>query len=322
MANTTNYNWETPDDTDLVKDGAAAIRTLGNSIDTTTKNLNPETTTGDIAYRSATANTNTRLPIGTNGQILAVSAGVPAWINNDQGDITEVQAGTGISVASGTGPIPVVTNTVATAIDAKGDLIVGTGADTFSRLAVGTNGHTLVADSSTATGLAYAAPASGGWTSLATGTVSGSSTTVNITTTGYKQVVAYLKDATTDGAYFAQVRFNGDTGNNYNFIVSRQSSTTAVTNAASNATDAFYALGMTLKQDSADSFQVVTIQDPANTTTHKLATLQVIGRDSGNTYNMSASVVGQYLSTSAISSITFIPGANYSTGNYEIYGVK
>ena len=163
MANTTNYNWETPDDTDLVKDGAAAIRTLGNSIDTTTKALNPETTLGDIAYRSSTSNTNTRLPIGSNGQILGVSAGVPAWINNDQGDITEVQAGTGISVASGTGPIPVVTNTVATAIDAKGDLIVGTGADTFARLAVGTNGHTLVADSSVSpTGLKWAAPASGG----------------------------------------------------------------------------------------------------------------------------------------------------------------
>jgi hypothetical protein len=79
MANTTNYNWETPDDTDLVKDGAAAIRTLGNSIDTTTKNLNPETTTGDIAYRSATANTNTRLPIGSSGQVLTVAAGVPRW---------------------------------------------------------------------------------------------------------------------------------------------------------------------------------------------------------------------------------------------------
>jgi hypothetical protein len=159
MANTTNYNWETPDDTDLVKDGAAAIRTLGNSIDTTTKALNPETTLGDIAYRSSTSNTNTRLPIGSNGQILGVSAGVPAWINNDQGDITEVQAGTGISVASGTGPIPVVTNTVATAYDAKGDLVVGTGADTFSRLAVGTNGHTLVADSAETTGLKWQAPA-------------------------------------------------------------------------------------------------------------------------------------------------------------------
>ena len=108
MATTTNYGWDTPDDTDLVKDGAAAIRTLGSSVDTTTKNLNPQTTTGALACRSATANVNTALPIGTAGQILAVSGGVPAWINNDQGDITEVQAGTGISVASGTGPVPVV----------------------------------------------------------------------------------------------------------------------------------------------------------------------------------------------------------------------
>jgi len=35
MAPTTNYSWTTPDDTDLVKDGAAAIRTLGTAIDTT-----------------------------------------------------------------------------------------------------------------------------------------------------------------------------------------------------------------------------------------------------------------------------------------------
>lgn len=86
-----------------------------------------------------------------------------AWVGvSGAGDVTEVQAGTGISVASGTGPIPVVTNTMATAVDAKGDLIVGTGADTFARLAVGTNGHTLVADSSTATGLKWAAAAGGG----------------------------------------------------------------------------------------------------------------------------------------------------------------
>lgn len=79
MATTTNYSWTTPDDTALVKDGAAAIRTLGSSIDTTTKALNPSTTLGDIEYRSSTANTNTRLAIGTTGQVLAVSGGVPAW---------------------------------------------------------------------------------------------------------------------------------------------------------------------------------------------------------------------------------------------------
>jgi hypothetical protein len=161
MANTTNYNWETPDDTDLVKDGAAAIRTLGNSIDTTTKNLNPETTTGDIAYRSATANTNTRLAIGSSGQVLTVAGGVPSWATPTTGDIEGVTAGTGIS-GGGTSGTVTITNSMATAIDAKGDLVVGTGADTFARLAVGTNGHTLVADSAETTGLKWAAPAGGG----------------------------------------------------------------------------------------------------------------------------------------------------------------
>jgi len=79
MATTTNYGWTTPDDTALVKDGASAIRTLGSSVDTTTKALNPSTTLGDIEYRSSTANTNTRLGIGTSGQVLTVSGGVPAW---------------------------------------------------------------------------------------------------------------------------------------------------------------------------------------------------------------------------------------------------
>ena len=44
MANTTNFNWETPDDTDLVKDGAAAIRTLGSAIDTSLVDLKGGTT--------------------------------------------------------------------------------------------------------------------------------------------------------------------------------------------------------------------------------------------------------------------------------------
>lgn len=79
MATTTNYGWTTPDDTALVKDGAAAIRTLGSSVDTTTKALNPSTTLGDIEYRSSTANTNTRLAIGSTGNVLTVAGGVPTW---------------------------------------------------------------------------------------------------------------------------------------------------------------------------------------------------------------------------------------------------
>jgi len=79
MATTTNFGWTTPDDTDLVKDGAAAIRTLGSSIDTTLEALNPSTTLGDVEYRSSTANTNTRLGIGSTGDVLTVAGGVPTW---------------------------------------------------------------------------------------------------------------------------------------------------------------------------------------------------------------------------------------------------
>jgi hypothetical protein len=90
MATTTNYGWTTPDDTALVKDGAAAIRTLGTSVDTTTKALNPSTTLGDIEYRSSTANTNTRLGIGSTGQILTVAGGVPSWATPAGGSFSGV----------------------------------------------------------------------------------------------------------------------------------------------------------------------------------------------------------------------------------------
>jgi hypothetical protein len=52
-----------------------------------------------------------------------------------------------------------VANTIApTVVDAKGDLIAGTAADTVGRLAVGSNGQMLVADSTASTGLAWVAP--------------------------------------------------------------------------------------------------------------------------------------------------------------------
>jgi hypothetical protein len=80
MATTTNYGWTTPDDTALVKDGAAAIRTLGSSADTTVKSLNPGTTAGDIDYYT-TSTTKARVGIGTAGQVLRVNSGAtaPEW---------------------------------------------------------------------------------------------------------------------------------------------------------------------------------------------------------------------------------------------------
>lgn len=54
MATTTNFGWETPDDTDLVKDGAAAIRTALGGVDTSFVDLKGGTTNQVLAKASNT----------------------------------------------------------------------------------------------------------------------------------------------------------------------------------------------------------------------------------------------------------------------------
>ena len=68
-------------------------------MDTRLKALNPSTTLGDTDYASATANTNTRLAIGTTGQVLTVSGGVPVWASPASGSMTQLATGS-ISGAS------------------------------------------------------------------------------------------------------------------------------------------------------------------------------------------------------------------------------
>jgi hypothetical protein len=89
MATTTNYGWTTPDDTALVKDGASAIRTLGSSVDTSVKALNPGTTAGDLDYYTA-ATTKARIAKGTAGQVFTMNAGAtaPEWQTASSGGMT------------------------------------------------------------------------------------------------------------------------------------------------------------------------------------------------------------------------------------------
>jgi len=88
--------------------------------------------------------------------------------DNFAADINGITAGTGIS-GGGTSGTVTVTNSMATTIDTKGDLVVGTGADTFDKLAAGSNGDTLVADSSATTGLSYQANFAAGKNKLING---------------------------------------------------------------------------------------------------------------------------------------------------------
>ena len=93
------------------------------------------------------------------------------------GDISSVVAGSGLA---GGGTSGAVTLTVDT--DAKGDLIVGTGADAATKLTVGTDTYVLTADSGTASGLTWASPTTGDITGVTAGTaISGGGTTGTVT---------------------------------------------------------------------------------------------------------------------------------------------
>jgi hypothetical protein len=85
MATTPNYSWQTPDDTDLVKDGAAAIRELGDDIDSTTKSIDDRvdaleviTTQGDLIVGDASGDPS-RLGVGALGQVLASNGTTATW---------------------------------------------------------------------------------------------------------------------------------------------------------------------------------------------------------------------------------------------------
>jgi hypothetical protein len=108
MANpTTNYGWVLPNSADLVTDLPADFDVALQGVDTSLKALNPATTLGDIQYRSATANTNTRLGIGTNGQILTVASGVPAWSTPAGGATSYALLNSGGTALSGSAAVTI-----------------------------------------------------------------------------------------------------------------------------------------------------------------------------------------------------------------------
>jgi len=223
--------------------------------------------------------------------------------------------------------MPTVTNSMATAIDAKGDLVAGTGADAFSRLAVGANDTVLTADSAQATGLKWATPASGSRTLINSG-----GTSMN----GVSTVTISSIPATYESLFIIIDDYNGGTaGGN---LLMRPNNSTAAEYIYDNRYGSANGSGSASLQIDATSFLLgtdvssinglaaaqITIDNYKATTAGKPISgrgIQLNQTTSGKAY---FTVNGGWYNATAISSLTILnsAGTNWSTGTIYVYGVK
>jgi hypothetical protein len=213
----------------------------------------------------------------------------------------------------------------ASIVDAKGDIIAATAADTVSRLAVGANDTVLTADSTAATGLKWATPSSGGMTLLSTTTLSGSSTTISGLSGDYNELLFVLQDVTPSTATILYYRLNGNTDSNY-----RNSSVEADWSGATSTTRQYTgsAFDLTptrnLRATDTNSSGYVSIKNYTATNCFKSVEdfFNYTGADN-YILNHRGFNYFQVEATSAITSITFIVNAGtFSTGTVKTYGVK
>lgn len=279
MATTTpNFGWSVPTSTDLVKDGATAIETLGDSIDASLLDLKG----------------------GTSGQVLAKNSNTDmdfVWVTTDD------------------------TNAIQNAIvDAKGDLIAATAADTPARLAVGTNGHVLTADSAEATGLKWAAASGGGQTLLSTTSLSGSSTTITVVG-GYNDLRVYVYGvASATNSYFVLKPNNSTTISSY-WTAYQNGSSPAGPEVRYNSTWDLD-MGYTHQASNTENIHEINISQYTSTSSYKSA--NAFGGHTGpSSQGISYLAFGKMATTSAITSLVFTSSSgSFTSGTVLVYGVK
>ena len=180
---TTPFSWQMPTSTDLVTDLPADFEVFGQAVATSMADLLGGTT-GQVLSKTTNTDMDFTWVSPNPGDITAVNVTSPITGGGSSGDVTiGIQAGSttqsgAVQLTDSTSSTSTTTaatpNAVKTSydlanaaipkslVDAKGDIIAATADNTPARLAVGTNGQTLVADSTASTGLKWATPAGGG----------------------------------------------------------------------------------------------------------------------------------------------------------------
>lgn len=298
---TSNYNFQMPTATDLVTDLPADFEVFGQAVDTRLKALQPGTTLGDLAYSSATANTNTRLGIGTNGQVLGVVGGVPAWTTDASG----------------------MTNPMTT----TGDTIYSSSGSTPARRGIGTTGQVLTVSGGVPT---WATPTAttANVAQIATGTLSGVTTTLS-SLTSYDYLYLFIEGATW-GTADGQFKFtlNGSTSSIY-YTVAATTFQTA-THSTSTPNQGFGALNRLCAANAIGGLDQ-TRTDTQNGRVLILRNCKAAGfteftMNEGyrgpSTYCQIANSTGTFASAAAISTIeiTTNSGGSFSAGTYTLWG--
>jgi hypothetical protein len=222
----------------------------------------------------------------------------------------------------------------ATIVDAKGDIIAASASDTVARLAVGSNDTVLTADSSTATGLKWAAPATPATTKsfslLNSGgtSLSGQSSVTISGISNMDDIYIFVNgcQSSTTGNMLG-LRINADSTNKYGFAGMRSfyentnsnSGIAGLINQAPNSISYIDIIG--------GNYETYTTQSASarisGGATSGVKMVQVIGGTNGYRGN-AITGMGQYTGTSAISSITLfsLVPTNFSNGTIYVYGAN
>jgi len=287
-----------PTATDLVTDLPADFAVFGQAVDTSMAGLLG----------------------GTTGQVLSKTSATNmafTWVTPELGDITAVTAGTGISGGGTTGAVT-ITNSMATAITTSGDLIQGTGSGTFARLGSGTNGQILTTNGTTLSWTA--APTSGSMTSIASGSLSGTSLTLSSIAQTYKHLYLVINNPGFTGtASLPMFRINGNaSASNYGMKSSQFGTATWLNNTALAYIDPTVSNG-TAYNTAANYTYVLQIENYASTTFKRISYAAMVG------FLETFAGFGNFLSAAAITSLTFstVSGVpTFNSGTYILYGVN